>query len=92
LRRGRASSLGLAELALARHKPDEAALRLERALVLHDPSVEPEVELTLSEALWQAGKDRARARTLAGLARAWYERIGHRPGLDRATRWLDEHA
>jgi serine/threonine protein kinase/tetratricopeptide (TPR) repeat protein len=83
--------LYLGDLALARGAPAEAAALLERALALHDPDSESEVQLTLAEALWKIGKDRPRARTLADQARSRYERIGHRPGQDRAARWLADH-
>ncbi len=83
--------LYLGDLALARGAPAEAAALVERALALHDPDSEGEVELTLAEALWKIGKDRPRARTLADQARSRYERIGHRPGKDRAARWLADH-
>ncbi len=86
-----ASLLGLGELALARHTPEEAVPLLERALTLDNVTLKPVIQLTLAEALWQADKERPRALALAGQARAFYERIGHRPGLDRAKRWLAEH-
>jgi eukaryotic-like serine/threonine-protein kinase len=84
--------LGMGELHLARHRPEDAAPVLERALAL-DPAetANLEVRLTLAEALWQLGRDRPRALALAEQARTTYERIGHRPGLARATRWLAEH-
>jgi hypothetical protein len=83
--------LGLGELFLARHAPDKALPLLERSLVLHQAAPDGAVELTLAEALWQVGTDRARARTLVGQARARYEKLGHGPGMERATRWLDDH-
>jgi serine/threonine-protein kinase len=84
--------LYLGDLAVARGAPVEAEALLERALALHEPDSEREVQLTLAEALWRIGKDRPRARALAEQARAGYARIGHRPGQDRAARWLAEHA
>jgi serine/threonine-protein kinase len=83
--------VGRAELYLARHDPASAVPLLERALTLHNPEMDNEIQLTLAEALWQVGKDRPRARTLAEQARAGYARIGHRPGVDRAVRWLADH-
>ena len=83
--------LGLGELELARREPSSAVPLLERALTLHDPNLEAEIQLTLAEALWQVGRDRPRARTLAEQARSRYQRIGHRPGVDRATHWLEGH-
>jgi serine/threonine-protein kinase len=83
--------LALGELSLARRQPVRAVPLLERALGLHNPDRGPEVELALAEALWQVGEDRARARTLAEDARAAYERLGHRPGMEHASRWLADH-
>jgi tetratricopeptide (TPR) repeat protein len=83
--------LGLAELHLARGKPELAVPLLERALAMDDKEENDDIRLTLAEALWRLGKDRPRARALAEEARARYERIGHEPGLERAARWLREH-
>ncbi len=84
--------LALAELRLARKKPEDAVPLLERALSLAPyQDLTAGARLTLAEALWQLGKDRARARALAEEARAWFASVGHRPGVDRATRWLDQH-
>jgi serine/threonine-protein kinase len=83
--------LALGELHLARKKPEEAVPALERALAVGSVERAVEIDLGLAEALWELGKDRARAVALAGKARAAYERIHHRPGLERATRWLAEH-
>jgi serine/threonine-protein kinase len=83
--------LGLGELALARRAPEEAAPLLERALLLDSAECARDVELALAEALWQLGQDRPRARALAARAQAAYERLHHRPGLERATRWLAAH-
>jgi serine/threonine-protein kinase len=81
----------LAELDIARGAPDRAVPRLERALAIVSPEVKSEVQLVLAEALWQVGKDRARARAIAEEARARYERVGHVPERDRAARWLAKH-
>ena len=83
--------LGLGELRLAQKKPDEAIPLLERALALDYKEFTLEIQLTLAEALWAVGKDRPRALSLAEDARTRYEHIGHRPGLERATRFLAEH-
>ncbi len=82
--------LGLGELSIARGVPAEAARHLERALALDSPEWKSEIQLTLAEALRRSGHDRPRARALAEEARAAFERARHRPGLDRATRLLDE--
>jgi serine/threonine-protein kinase len=81
-----------AELRLAQNRPDEAALLLERALSLDDALFKPEIQLTLAEVLWSLGKDRPRAISLAEEVRAGYARIGHAPGLAKATRWLDQRS
>jgi serine/threonine-protein kinase len=83
--------VALAELALARDKPGEAVPLLERALDGVGGVIEIEIQLTLADALWRSGKDFKRARELAETARAGYEKIGHRPGADRAARWLSDH-
>lgn len=83
--------LGLGELHIARHEPAKAVLVLRRALALKNRDYVLELELSLAEALWQTGHDHTDARALAEAARAAYEQIGHRPGVDRATRWLAEH-
>jgi len=82
--------LGLGELSLARRRPEHALPLLERALTLDDSEYISEIQLTLAEALWQLGRDRPRARTLADQARASYQRLGHAVGLARASRWLAE--
>jgi len=63
---------------------------LERALALDDAEHVNEIRLTLADALRLLGRapERARAQQLVEKARAEYERIGHRSGLERATRWL----
>jgi hypothetical protein len=49
------------------------------------------MKLELAEALWQVGKDRRRALSLAGQARAGYEKDGDHPGQERAARWIADH-
>jgi tetratricopeptide (TPR) repeat protein len=83
--------LGLGELALAKGEASAAAGFLEEALALGDAHVEREVKLALAESLWRLAKDRTRALELASQAKASYERIGHRPGAQRAAAWLAAH-
>jgi hypothetical protein len=83
--------LGLGELRLARGEASRSVSMLERALTLADPELKNDVRLTLAEALYRLGQDRPRSRTLAGEALADYQRIGHKPGIERATRWLADH-
>jgi serine/threonine-protein kinase len=84
--------LGVGELDMASGKAKQAVAPLERALgaaAAEDTACE--IELTLADALWQGGGDRARAEKLATDASARYEKLGHRPGRERAARWLHEH-
>jgi serine/threonine-protein kinase len=83
--------LGLGELYLARRAPERALPLLERGLALASDEYQTDLRLTLAEALWQTGKDRARARELAEQARVDCERIGRKLGLEHATRWLGAH-
>jgi hypothetical protein len=76
---------------VARHHFADAVPLLTRCLSLAAADNGAEPQLTLAEALWQIGDDRPRARALAEEARAFYAHLGHRPGLARASRWLDEH-
>ncbi len=84
-----------AELELARAQPARAVSLVERALAVHGVPARAnetaDMQLLLAEALWRAGQDRPRARALAEEARAAYERLGHKPGLETATRWLAGH-
>jgi eukaryotic-like serine/threonine-protein kinase len=82
---------GLGELYLARGEPSRSVPVLERALTLANVSTKSLIRLTLAEALYRLGKDRPRALALAEEARAEYARIDHKPGIERATRWLREH-
>ncbi len=74
--------VSLGEQALARRKPAEAVELLEKAVEKAEGEGKAEADLTLADALWLAGKDHARARELAEEARAYFEKLGHRPGLD----------
>ena len=83
--------LELGVLYLAQRNAKAAVTVLERALASASPLAGGDIHLALADGLWQTGSDRPRARELAEWARAYYERIGHRPGLDRSTRWLTDH-
>jgi len=83
--------LGLGELALLQGKPAQALPVLERALVLDKGMFRADVQLTLARALWDTGKDRARAFELIGKAQEHYHQIGHRGRLDEVAQWLAEH-
>lgn len=50
-----------------------------------------EVQFTLAEALWRLGQDRPRALELAKRAHDLAARLGHKPYLQMADRWLSEH-
>lgn len=81
--------LGLGELHLARHKPAEAVVVLERALSLN--KLDPSIRLNLATALWSANKDKQRAVALAREVRAEAEANGHEPMVAQAARWLGDH-
>jgi serine/threonine-protein kinase len=85
--------LGEGELALARGRAKDARGPLQRALGIVRGELGAEVRLALADALFAGGSDddRARATQLAAEARATFEKIGHRPGSERATRWLEAH-
>jgi tetratricopeptide (TPR) repeat protein len=79
------------EIWLARKRPDVALPLLERALGMANASGKAELQVDVADALVGLGKDPARARDLVEQARAHFEEVGNRIGLDRATRWLEEH-
>jgi hypothetical protein len=61
------------------------------AASLGNAELEPEIDVTLADALWQANTARPRALSLAEQARARYERLGDGPRQARAARWLAGH-
>jgi tetratricopeptide (TPR) repeat protein/predicted Ser/Thr protein kinase len=86
---------GLGEALLALGRPTEAVVPLERALALlaprhEDPGAAAEVRFALGRALWQAGKERERARLLATQARDAWMTAGaqQRKNLDAVQAWL----
>jgi tetratricopeptide (TPR) repeat protein len=83
--------LGQGELAIAQARPQAAIAPLERGMTIATPDDRAYMALTLAEALWSSKTDPARGRALAEEARVYFASIGHRPGDERATRWLAEH-
>jgi serine/threonine-protein kinase len=83
--------IGLGELYLARHEPAKAVSVLENVLGLGLVDVRGDTMLDLAEALWQVGKDRPRARSLAEEARAAYAHDGDKPAAAEAAKWLAKH-
>jgi tetratricopeptide (TPR) repeat protein len=69
------------------HRPAEAIAPLERALAIReagelDVSAVAETRFALARALWDAGRDRARARRLAATARADYQKLPAQNGKE----------
>ncbi len=69
------------------HRPAEAIAPLERALAIReagelDVGAVAETRFALARALWDAGRDRARARRLAATARADYQRLHAQNGKE----------
>ncbi len=91
------TGIGRAHLALAR--PAAAIPPLERALALRtatpgDPTERGETEFMLARALWDANRDRDRARALAGRARVVFAAAGdgRKRELAAIDAWLRAHA
>lgn len=90
--------VGLARVAMARGRPQQAIEPLERAASIENRYTAPELRadagLLLARALWDSGRDRERPIELARRARHDYRRAGAagRKGLVDAERWLDQHA
>ncbi len=89
---------GLARTNMALDDGAVAADQAERALRIRqgqpgDPTLVADTELVLAHALWQLGRDRSRARTLAEQARDAYAAAGDRAAgkLADARAWLAEH-
>jgi eukaryotic-like serine/threonine-protein kinase len=87
---------GLGEVEIARGDPAAAVPLLEEALRIREqsepyPVLVANTQFALSRALWASGRDRARAQSLAQLARRTY--AGHaQPDKERAvTAWLTTH-
>jgi tetratricopeptide (TPR) repeat protein len=89
------TDIGRAEVGL--HQPVSALVVLERALALRQKSLDKPDDLAdtrfvLARALWDAGRDRGRAHTLATQARdAYATRAEHKNELAEVNRWLEKH-
>jgi tetratricopeptide (TPR) repeat protein len=83
--------LGLAEVALAQGHPMQALPLLTRALPLAQGSIKADTQYALARALWQAGRERARALQLVSQALAHYQQVGHAPKVAELERWLSTH-
>ncbi len=85
------SLTGLGKVALARGDLTSAVRLLERAEKVGSGERRAEAQLFLAEALWRAGKERDRARSLAEQAREGFTAARHKSGLERAMKWLSAH-
>jgi tetratricopeptide (TPR) repeat protein len=92
--------VGLANVALAQHRPGDAVPLAQRAVTLRENSEVPAEQLAaarlvLARVLWEApddaGRDRARARTLAEQARDVFRARGNAPELAEVEQWLADH-
>jgi serine/threonine protein kinase/tetratricopeptide (TPR) repeat protein len=81
---------------LAEGDPSSAIVPLERAFKIReaqetDPSRRAETRFALARALWEAGRDRGRARVLAEEAREGYAKAVVKPKLVEVESWLHGH-
>jgi cytochrome c-type biogenesis protein CcmH/NrfG len=83
--------LGLGRVALDQRQPGEAAASFERALKLAPEILRPSVQFGLARALWDANRDRARARELATQARESWRQRSQQVSFQEATQWLETH-
>jgi len=87
-------NIGQAYLGL--RKPQEAIAALERAIAIHDKNGHDlgdtaEARFALARALWDSGKDRKRAASLAEQARQGYERNKDEQHLAAVRAWQQAH-
>jgi hypothetical protein len=87
---------GIGETHLAAKRPTEAIAPLERGLALTaaNPSHRSHaavLRFLLARALWDAGRDRKRARTLAEEAAAAYADLGDDKARAELVTWLAAH-
>jgi serine/threonine-protein kinase len=85
------SLLSLGELHLKRGKPAEALPLLERAIAHVYPKDENDVAFALARALWDANKDRPRARSLATQARDSWQQWNNSRKVAEVSQWLQKH-
>ncbi len=83
--------VGLGRVALDQHRPAEAIAPIERALKIAPELMRPTVQLNLATALWDANRDRARARELVTQARDFCRQHSQPVSLQQATQWLETH-
>jgi tetratricopeptide (TPR) repeat protein len=90
--------LGIGETYLAMRRLPDSLSALERALALREgrpgfPTTLARIRFDLAQALWESGKDQARARTLAAQAREAYANGGPGNASERAAvdAWLARH-
>lgn len=85
----------LGHLALERRRPARALSLLEPALAMTSlrQDERPEVQLLMARALWDSGRDRARALTLAEQSHTGYLGLGHghEKAASEAGAWLAGH-
>ncbi|HYV44331.1 MAG TPA: serine/threonine-protein kinase [Myxococcaceae bacterium] len=78
------------------HQPEKAISALERAIAIRSKesvSAEDlaEPRFSLARALWDAGKDRARAKELAEQARGGYLQGGQKQEAEKVSAWISAH-
>ena len=83
---------GLGRALLEQGRAAEALSPLEKALAFKDvePETQAEVGFNLARALWESGKDRARARAVARGARERYASLGKQARVKEIDAWLKE--
>jgi serine/threonine protein kinase len=87
---------GIGASYIAEGDPTSAIVPLERAFKIReeretDPARRAETRFALARALWEAGRDRGRARLLAEAARDTYAKAVAKPKLVEVESWLRGH-
>jgi tetratricopeptide (TPR) repeat protein len=85
---------GLGRALLEQGRAAEALSPLEKALAFKDvePETQAEVGFNLARALWESGKDRARAKAVARGARERYASLGKQARVKEIDAWMKEVA